>query len=95
MKKNSGKWVLLFYISFIIKCEWEKVSRMWGLIPFIEYSTDGVLNLGPTFELYTFTNSRNFLKSVSSQNDSINGSRMEYYLKIYIYIWFYYFPKEL
>ena len=38
MKKDSGMWVLLFYISFRIKCEWEKVSGMWGLTLFIEYS---------------------------------------------------------
>ena len=25
----SGMWVLLLYISFIIKYEWERVSGMW------------------------------------------------------------------
>ena len=38
MKKDSGMWVLLFYISFIINCDWKKVSGMRGLIPFMEYS---------------------------------------------------------
>ena len=26
-------WVLLLYISFIIKCEWEYVSGIWGPLP--------------------------------------------------------------
>ena len=37
MKKDSKMWVIFFYISFIIKCEWKKVSGMRALIPFMEY----------------------------------------------------------
>ena len=38
-KKNSGMWVLLLYISFIITCEQKKVSGIWSvLVPFMEYS---------------------------------------------------------
>ena len=37
VKKDSRMWLILFYISFIINCEWKNVSGMWGLILFIEY----------------------------------------------------------